>query len=75
MRIARQRFLHLQDEHDRAAALEAGLPIEQKLLGNYPYERPADVVELEDRDEARCLIHRLHPRAQLLRSKARRTAA
>lgn len=74
MRIARGIFIRLYDNHDRAAAREAGLEIKQEKLGNYPLERMSDVVVANDDDHARTLISQLNTRACTLRAKAKRQA-
>lgn len=75
MRIARHRFIHLIDEHDRAAAEAAGYTITTTPLGQYGYEVEAPVVDAETREEAQRIIRDLLPRAQALRTQAKRAAA
>ena len=76
MKLARRRFIRLDDEHDREAAREAGLQVKQEWLGNWPASlRNCDVVEIEHYDQAHTLIAQLNGRACALRTKAKRTAA
>lgn len=72
MKLARGRFIRLDDKYDREAAMEAGLSILQEKLGNYPNEVPTDVVVTQDRAMARIVIDALNSTACALRSKARR---
>jgi hypothetical protein len=73
MKIARGIFIRLDDEHDRAAAKEAGLRIVREKLGEWPRERSTDVVVTADRDQARALIGRLNRLACITRNKAKRS--
>ncbi len=74
MKLVRDRFIRLDDEHDRKAAREAGLKIKQEPLGNWPKEKPHDVVEVEQLNRAQGLITQLNSRACALRTRAKRTA-
>jgi hypothetical protein len=73
MRIARDRFIRLDDDHDRQAARGFGLQVAQEPLGNYPHERMTDVVVTAGRHEARGLIALLNRRACASRTREQRS--
>ena len=74
MKFVRARYIRLDDEHDRRAAIEAGLEVTRTAVGNFRQERQADVVETEGWAQAHALIHDLNRRACALRTKAERSA-
>jgi hypothetical protein len=75
VKIIGKQFIRIDDEHDRDAAIYAGLKVEARVVGGYSGGRRLDVINCETADNARRIISDLNSRACVLRTKARRAAA